>query len=454
MSGSDEREPVQTDRDDPRNAVVPPSGSKATAPTAGEDDEDALDLRDLDVHGVEGVVARLRRDGDADPTPVAPPKRRIRAGRSPLLSIVVTVFGCWLLTTMFADFRYWLQSSEPRDLGDAGELAKNGRMPDGLHDTYARISGTPDVRHAARMTTSKNYVGYLRINEGGGSLFAAVPRSKDEPIRDEFESTFIGRMKQLDRDPGTAWLEQYLRDENIVRTIDAEPAALWKALEGGSDHIDTVEGARKLGAGERIRLVVHPPDARVQLGIGSYDAAEAERRVAALGYPYISMGKGRAFHSFLARIPEAERAAAEAKLQEGIEVPAVNADPKLGAAVLPGTVAFSGTPEAFGLRGDDVTVARESEAEPLIYDVVGKRLEARSIADGINAIPRAWVSIVRVEQPIVLDRSGYIVVVGETPADQRLRGILWLVVAALVGMNVASLVAWVRRMRAEPAAEA
>ena len=164
--------------------------------------------------------------------PVAPPKRRIRAGRSPLLSIVVTVFGCWLLTTMFADFRYWLQSSEPRDLGDAGELAKNGRMPDGLHDTYARISGTPDVRHAARMTTSKNYVGYLRINEGGGSLFAAVPRSKDEPIRDEFESTFIGRMKQLDRDPGTAWLEQYLRDENIVRTIDAEPAALWKALCG------------------------------------------------------------------------------------------------------------------------------------------------------------------------------------------------------------------------------
>ncbi|MBK8719269.1 MAG: hypothetical protein IPN32_31835 [Deltaproteobacteria bacterium] len=250
---------MQTDRDDPRNAVVPPTGSKATAPTAGEDDEDALDLRDLDVHGVEGVVARLRRDGDADPTPVAPPKRRIRAGRSPLLSIVVTVFGCWLLTTMFADFRYWLQSSEPRDLGDAGELAKNGRMPDGLHDTYARISGTPDVRHAARMTTSKNYVGYLRINEGGGSLFAAVPRSKDEPIRDEFESTFIGRMKQLDRDPGTAWLEQYLRDENIVRTIDAEPAALWKALEGGSDHIDTVEGARKLGAGERIRLVVHPP---------------------------------------------------------------------------------------------------------------------------------------------------------------------------------------------------
>lgn len=454
MSGSDEREPAKTDRDDPREAVVPPSGSKAAAPRADDDDEDALDLRDLDVHGVEGVVARLRRDGDPDPTPVARPVRRVRAGRSPMLSIVVTVFGCWLLTTMFADFRYWLQSNEPRDLGDAAELAKNGRMPDGLHDTYARISGTPDVRHAARMTTSKNYVGYLRINEGGGSLFAAVPRSKDEPIRDEFESTFVGRMKQLDRDPGTAWLEQYLRDENIVRTIDAEPAALWKALEAGSDHIETVEGARKLGSGERIRLVVHPPDARVQLGISSYDAAEAERRVAALGYPYISMGKGRAFHSFLARIPEAERTAAEAKLQEGIEVPAVNADPKLGAAVLPGTVAFSGPPEAFGLRGDDVTLPRESEAEPRIYDVVGKRLEARSIADGINAIPREWVSVVRVEQPITLDRSGYIVVVGETPADQRLRGILWLVVAALVGMNVASLVAWVRRMRAEPAAAA
>ncbi len=438
MSGSDERETSKSPEPSP--------GKSAAARVAPGADEDALDLGDLDAHGVDGVLARMRRD--EDPTPVEPPPRRVRGGRSPLLSLLVTGFGIYLLVTMFPDFRFWLRSNEPQDLGQAGEIAEHGRMPDGLHDSYVRISGTPDVRGAARMTTPSGYIGYFRITEGGGSLFAAVPRSKDEPIRDEFEGTFVGRMKQLDRDPGTGWLEQYLRDENVVRTVDAEPAALWRTLAGTRERIDTVEGALALGSGERIRLVVHPPDARVQLGVSSFDAKEAERRVAALGQPYVALGKGKAFHSFLVRIPEADRAAAAAMLQAGIEVPANNADPKVGVAVLPGTVAFSGPPEDFELRGDDVTLPREGEQDPVLYEVVGTKLQPRPITQGRTAIPKAWVSAVRVEQPIRLDRSGYLVVVGETPADRRYAGLGWLVVAVLVSLNIASLTAWVRRRAA------
>jgi hypothetical protein len=434
-----------SEADDERPAADP---EPATAPKARKDqvDEDAMDLDDLDAHGVDGVVARLR--GGSDDAPVDAPARRIGRGRTPFLSVLVVIAGLYFLVTMFSDFRYWLRSSEPRDLGEAAEVAKGGKMPVGLHDQYVKIRGTPDVRHAARMTTRSGYVGYLRITEGGGGLFAAIPRGKDEKVRDEFEGVFEGRMLRLDRDAGADWLEQYLRDENITRTIDAEPSALWNVIGRGDERVEiaTSEGKVAVGIGERVRVVVHPPDARVQLGIDSYrDAAEAERRVAALGYPYVAMGKGKAFHSFIARIPEAERDAALAKLHEGIEVPAANTDPKKGALVLPGTVAFSAALGDYAMRGEDVLVPRTGETGPVLHDVVGMTLVPRADVDGFVAIPREWVSAIRIEQPIVLDRDGYLVVVGDTPSKHLFAGLGWLVLAVLVGLNLVSLGAHVRR---------
>lgn len=440
----------EADDDQPAPAPAPTAAPKASkapvAPRPGQLDEDALDLDDIDALGVDGVVARMR--GGADDAPVDPPTGRIGKGRTPFLSVLVAGVGVYLLASMFSDFRYWLRSNEPRDLGEAAVVAKNGKMPDGLHDEYVKIHGTPDVRHAARMTTRAGYVGYLRITEGGGSLFAAIPRGKDEKVRDEFEGTFEGRMLRLDRDAGADWIEQYLRDENIIRTIDAEPGALWSAIGGGGEtrKIASAEGAVPVGVGERVRVVVHPPDARVQLGIDSYpDAADAQRKVAALGYPYLAVGKGKAFHSFVARIPEAEREAALAKLHTGIEVPAANTDPKKGAVVLPGTVAFSAALGDYAINGDDVMVPRTGETGPVLYDVVGTTLEPRADTDGFIAIPRDWVSAVRIEQPILLERDGYLVVVGDTPSKHRIAGLSWLVVAVLVGLNLVSLGAYVRR---------
>jgi hypothetical protein len=435
------------DNDDPdarRSASRPAPAS----PPRKVVDEDDLDLDDLDRDGVAGVVARMRGGDDA---PVDPPVRRVARGRTPALSVVVAAIGTYLLVTMFSDFRYWLRSAEPRDLGNAAEIVKDGRMPPGLHDHYVRIAGTPDVQHAARMTTKAGYVGYLRINEGGGSLFAAIPRGKDEAVRDEFEGVFTGRMLELDRDAGADWIEQYLRDENIVRTVDTDLASLVSAIEASGDRrtFRSEHGATDVGVGERVRVVVHPPDARVQLGLDSFRTPEdAQRAVSALGLPFVSLGEGKAFHSFLVRIPEAERAAVAAKLAATVgqtpDAAASNPDPRKGVVVLPGTVAFSAALGDYALAGDDVLLPRGGAGGPVLYDVVGMTLVPRGDRDGFVVVPRDWIAAVRVEQPILLDRAGYLVVVGDTPSKHRLTGILWLVIATLVSLNVASLVKNVR----------
>ena len=443
MSAGDEHDEPSV----PVHARVPAAPAKAAAAAATDaTDEDAMDLGDIDALGVEGVVSRMR---GGDDSAIEPPAPRVRRGRTPMLSLVISGVGIYLLVTMFADFRFWLRSGEARDLGDAADIVKDGAMPPGLHDQYVRISGTPDVRHAARMTTRTGYVGYLRINEGGGSLFAAIPRGKDEPVREEFEGTFEGRMLRLDRDAGADWIEQYLRDENIVRTLDAQPEELWSAIgsRGERRTMRSVQGPVEVAEGQSVRVVVHPPDARVQLGLDSFrDAATAERAVDALGYPWLSVGKGRAFHSFVVRIPEQERAGALTRLLAGVEVPAANTDPRRGAVVLPGTVAFSAALGDYTIRGDEVLLPRGSATGgPLLYGVVGRSLEARSDVDGLIAIPRAWVSAVRIEVPIVLDRDGYLIVVGDAPEKHWMAGLGWLVVAALVGLNVVSLGMHVRR---------
>ncbi|HWB80954.1 MAG TPA: hypothetical protein VG755_38590 [Nannocystaceae bacterium] len=444
MSGSDER-----DDDGPGEGRSEPAAEpvKAKRPS----DEDGLDLDDLEAHGVDGLVAQLRQ-GTPDVEPPPPPTRRIQRGRSPMLSVVVIGAGLYMLMgVLWADFRYWLHSNTPRDLGTAAEIAVDGRMPQGLHDEYVVIRGTPDVRNALRGTTRTEHIGYLRLIEGGGSLFAAVRRPLDKPIRDEFEGQFTGRMQRLENNPAAGWIEEFINSEDLIRTIDAEPDALWSALGSGADPlvVTTTEGQTRVGVKERVRLVVHPPDARVQLGKKSWpDAEKAEEAVKALGYPYRNVGKGELFHSFVVRIPEAERAAITAKLNQGVELDGDQPDPKVGALVLPGTVAFSAPVSDYQLEGDRVTLPREGDEGPALHDVDGDKLVVHRDAAGRVSIPKAWVHAVRIEEPIVFDRSGYLVAVGDEPSDHRAAGIGWLVIAALVGINIASLVQHVRRRAA------
>ncbi len=422
------------------------SGERRRAPPDPE--EDALDLADLDALGVDGVVARMH-DDPLPGEPEAP--SRLRRGRSTVLSVVISVVGLFLLVDAFPDFRYWLSSRTPEDLGDVAVLAKSGEMPQGLHDRYVTLRGTPDVQNAVRMTTKERFVGYLRITEAGGSLFAAVPREKDEPMRDTFEGVFTGRLRRMDRDPAHEWLEQYVAAHPITRVIDASPKALLAAVSdtSGGMTIDTDEGPIALEHGDQLRVVVQSPDARVQIGTRSVKKpADAEARVAALGYPFVALPtrENSPFHSFVARIPEGERAAALAKLQEGLEDPSAGTDPKLGAAVLPGTSAFTVKPDEIGLAGDDLLLPA-TEAGSALYEVEGTKLVARPPRDGRLRVPAAWLQAVRLERSIAIDPSGYVLAVGDEPGKHWIIGLVWLVVAALVGLNAASLVLrWRRRV--------
>jgi len=423
----------------------PPAPTGGRSP-ASDDAEDALDLSDLEKYGVEGVVARL--DDDPIPgDPVAP--ARVRRGRSTVLSVIITVIGLYLLVDSFSDFRYWLRSGDPEPLGEVAELAKHGTMPDGLHDRYVTLHGTPDVRNAARMTLEDRYVGYVRLVEGGGSLFAAVPREKDEKVKDEFEGTFTGRMKRLRRDAAYPWLEQYVLDNPITRTIDAEVDALWAAIGDvdGRMEIETSEGRLALEQNDRVRVIVQSPDARVQIGTSSVRKVEdAEARVAALGLPYAIVGsRPGSFHSFVVRVPPADRDAVLAKLQEGLEDPSGGTDPKRGAVLLPGSTTLIVPPAEIALSGDDVVLPLQGGP---LYEVEGGKLVPRAAADGRVRIPKAWVQAVRIERPIALDPNGYVVMVGDEPGKHWRTALMWLVVVVLVGLNAANLWTHLRRRAA------
>jgi hypothetical protein len=425
--------------------------SRRAPPDKGQDpEEDALDLADLDALGVDGVVARMH-DDPLPGEPVAPP--RLRRGRSAVLSVVISVIGLFLLVDAFPDFRYWLRSRTPDDLGDAATLAQAGEMPQGLHDRFVTIRGTPDVQNALRMTTEERFVGYLRITEAGGSLFAAVPREKNEPMRDTFEGVFTGRMRRMDRDAAYEWIAQYTDAHPITRVIDASPKALVAAVSDphGAMAIDTDEGRITLETGDHLRVVVQSPDARVQIGTHSVKkAADAEARVAALGYPFVALPsrEGSPFHSFVARIPEGERAAALAKLQEGLEDPSAGADPKRGAAVLPASSAFTVKPDEIAVAGDDLLLPATQAGTPL-YEVEGGELVARAPRDGRLRVPTAWVQAARLERTVPIDPAGYVLAVGDDPGKHWIIGLVWLVVAALVGLNAASLVLRFRRRVAD-----
>jgi hypothetical protein len=433
------------------------SGERRGAPQPRKDaeardpDEDALDLADLDALGVDGVVAKMHDDPIPD-EPVAP--RRVRGGRSTVLSVVISVLGLYLLVDAFPDFRFWLRSRTPDDLGHAAEIAKSGGLPSGMDGAYVTIAGTPDVQNAVKMTTKEELVGYQRITELGGSLFAAAPRQKDDKMLEEFSGVFTGRLRKMDRDPAYDWLVQYVAAHPITRTIDASPKALVAAVTDtdAAMAIDTAEGRITLGAQDLVRVVVQSPDARVQIGTSSVPKlADAEAKVAALGRPFVALParKTSPFHTFVVRVPEAERAAVLAQLQEGLDDPSGGTDPKRGAAVLPGTASFSVRPDEIAISGDDLVVPA-NDGSATLYDEKDGKLVARAAKDGRLRVPLDWVSAVRVERSIPIDPNGYVLDTGDEPSSSKymIIGIVWLVVATLVGLNAASLFVRLRRRMA------
>ena len=362
------------------------------------------------------------------------PRRR----RSPLIDVAVALFGGYLLVTMFGDVRYFLQGGTPTDLGHASTLVESGLH--GHDNQYVTLHGTPDVQHAARAKLGDKVIGYLRIIEGGGSLYAALPKT-DIPASNQFEGAFTGRMRRLSDVRMFPWIQQYFDGERIVETRDLTREQLLTALDAG-----------KLGASELISLSVDQPDARVQLGRTSFPSrAAAEAAVQALAVPYSLPDdqSSPAFHTFIARVPVDQRAAAQATLEAaGVAPPTDKPDPRVGALVLPFFTTYlvpaadlqhAGTALSFPLAGDGTSPG---------YVVTDGKLAPRPLSDGRLDVDLDRLRSVGRLQPVRVDPDGYIVLVDEHPRDQWPTLALWLVVLALVSWNLTSLAVWWRRKRA------
>ncbi len=409
----------------------------------GDPEEDALDMSDLDALGVEGVVARLRSDGDVeDELPSSGLPRR-----SPFISILVVGFGVYLLATMFGDFRYWLRSSEPVELGHASTLLQDGRTLDAYDNQYVALEGTPDVQHAARLTTKERFIGYLRVTEGGGGLFAAVPRPKDQPATNNFEGRYVGRLRKLSNDRAYQWLAEFYANEQIALSVDLDPAGVPAALGSGS--LPTLGGgSTEVGPDQQLRLVFEGPDARVQLGRKSFaDAAAAEQAVAAMGRPYVQLEPTATFFRFVVRIPKAERAAAQKTLNDGLEDVENTTDPKVGAFVLDLPTNYGAASADVRVEGEQLTFPYGDNATSPGYDVTDGALVERPRAERIG-LPVAQLSSARLERVIVVDPDGYVVAVEETPSTVWMMGALWLLALVITGANLASLLVWWRRREA------
>ncbi len=373
----------------------------------------------------------------------APPPSSPRRRRSPLIDVAVALFGGYMLVTMFGDVRYFLQGSTPRDLGDAAALVESGNLNDGLREQYVTLRGTPDVQHAARARIGEKTVGYLRVVEGGGSLFAAIPRT-DKPTGNQFEGEFTGRLRRVADVRMFAWITQYFDGERIVQTRDLTTDQLLAALDGN-----------KFKPDDQITLGVDQPDARIQLGRTSFPSkAAAEAAVQALGVPYFTPAEqsSSAFYTFVARIPADQRAAAQATLtaagQPASDAQTDKPDPRIGALVVPFFTTYlvpaaelkhEGTTLHFPL-GDDSTSPG--------YIVVDGQLAPRPLKDGRLQIEATQLRAVGRLQPVRVDPNGYIIQVGEHPYDQWPTLTLWLVVLAVVGWNLSSLAVWWRRRQA------
>lgn len=416
------------------------------APAPGEsleeDDFEDDDLDDLDAMGVDGVVAQMTGE-----EPARPAKRR-----PPWISAVVMLACFYPLLSMWDDFRYGLRSAEPEALGDAAELFEAGEPLPDLADRYISIQGTPDVQWATKLTKKSGAkVTYLRVLEGHGHLFAAVPRPEsDGTTTPEYPSSFTGRVSRFGDAGAFEWIARLYADEGVSAQHEVTPEALAQAVASGDATLRLTddEGRRILvEPGDRVRIVTRRDDARVLLGAESFpDAERAQSLIVALGYPWISLGEGRTdLLRYVVRIPEAKRDAVRASLLEQIEGELDPNDPKEGVSVFPLSATYTVPAGELSVDGDALVFSYgDNTTAPGYVEVDGRLVEA-ALDDGQLRVPLAAVHSARVEKPVLVDPDGYLIEVGVEPGSQLKWVVLWLLVLGVAVTNGVLLVGSLRR---------
>lgn len=416
-----------------------PATSEPTA-AQGDDmsDDDMGDLEDLDV---DDVVAELS---------AGTPRKRAR----PVWISAVVMLAClYPLVSMWGDFRFWLRSSEPEALGDAAAVFQPGQAVPDLADRYVSIEGTPDVQWATVLTKKSGAkVSYLRVLEGDGRLFAAVPRPEGKDNKTpEYPSSFTGRVTRFGDAPTHDWIARLYAQEGVHQLHDVEPAALAQAASAGEAQLrlTTTDGrAVEATAADLVRIVVRPDDARVLLGVETFpDAKAAEAAVASLGFPYASLGESRTdLHRYVVRIP----ADARAKARESLIAKAANpdideSDPKEGVSVFPLSATYTAAAGELAVQGDALVFPYGDNTTAPGYVVQDGKLVEATLEGGRMSVPLAQVHAARVEKPVFVDPDGYLIEVGVSPGDQLTWGILWLLVLGLALTNAVVLYGGLRR---------
>jgi hypothetical protein len=390
---------------------------------------------------VDGVAEIAGVDGD-DALESSRTKRR---RRSPLVSVIVIVLGTYLLITMSADARYWTRGETPRQLGDAATFVESGGLAQEHSDEYVVVEGTPDVRTAARYKIGERRVQLLRITEGGGSLFAAVPRAEGARS-DEYAGRYEGRMRRLSSSSMLPWIQQFYADLRITESLEISPQGFADGLAAGQ--VQTTKGVQlRLTPKTRVSLSVKIPDVRLQLGRNSFRRrADARAAIEALGVPfYEPEEQGNAkFYQFWARIPQAARADARARLSEGLgEVGVAKASE--GVAILPGSATF--WVAVADLRVEDgAFVFPERDGMPKsLFELAGERLVPIKSDGQIRLSIADAVRSAAIDRPVTVDPHGYIINVGERPADHPIAPLLWFVALIVVMLNVVSVALHLRK---------
>lgn len=373
------------------------------------------------------------QQADASQEAAAAPRRR----RSPLIDVAVILFGGYLLVSMFGDVRYFLQGTTPRDLGNASTLVENG-LPSDLGEQYVTLRGTPDVQRTARTKTAEKTVRYLRIIEGGGGLFAAIPVAAAD-TSNQFEGEFTGRMRRLQNVRMLPWIEDYFNGERIAETRDLTPDQLRAALE-----------KKSLKEGEQVSFSVHQPDVRIQLGRSSFtDLAAAVAAVEALGVPFHAPADqpSAAFYTLFARVPADQLATAQTTLvAAGAPQPSDKPDPRYGALVVPFTTTYLVPARDLELSGASISFPHADNTTSPGFVLDGTKLAPRPLEDGRLRIQLADLRAIGVVRSVRVDPQGYIILVDEHPLEQWPALALWLVVLGVVGWNITSLaLLWRRR---------
>jgi hypothetical protein len=456
--------PVSDDKDLDREAATGPGESGAKAKLDTDDDE----LDELDGAGFDRAVADARdrvsasagRDLDLEERPYtreeAGLSNRVGWGRSPIISAAVIVVGLFLLAATWSDFRYFLRSmqSEPRDLGHVGDIYADGEFSERFDDEWVVLEGNPDVQHAARMPGTDGWIGFMRLVEGDGSMFVAIPR-ETEDATNEFPGIFQGRMRRLDDTPQWEKLQTFFDAEQIIEIVNLVPASVLSAVAAGSGSVELAEGGNvDLAGTEKLRLVVAQPFGMAQLGRTTWPTrAEAEQAIAALGRPWAFVEKRDTAWVFAVEVGANASVDIYQQLTHtlngGQEL--ADPDPKVGGLVMPRRATYLVEFGDLQVEGPALSFTYGDNSAETGWRREGDKLVPVELASGRLAVPSAAIEATRVERTLKANPDGYLLLVDHLPFDAWPSALMFGAVLGVVLLNGWALTTTLRRRRAAQA---